>query len=110
MKLIHRTICIISIWKNSVFLPVVCEASEQNLKKAYSKCSNLLPLFSMKIKYKYIYVKRRQKNCKINNAADVDQLVGAELRKLDREHLLTIYLNRRNKVIDIEVVAICTLS
>ncbi len=47
---------------------------------------------------------------KINNAADVDKLVGAELRKLDREYLLAIYLNSRNKVIDIEVLAIGTLS
>jgi DNA repair protein RadC len=37
-------------------------------------------------------------------------LVGAELRKLDREYLLAIYLNSRNKVIDIEVLAIGTLS
>jgi len=36
--------------------------------------------------------------------------LGAELRKLDREHLLAIYLNSRRKVIDIEVVAIGTLS
>jgi DNA repair protein RadC len=41
-----------------------------------------------------------------SNAADVDKLVGAELRKLDREYLLAIYLTSRNKVIDIEVVAI----
>jgi len=47
---------------------------------------------------------------KINNAADVDHLFGAELRKLDREHLLAIYLNSRRKIIDIEVVAIGTLS
>ena len=46
----------------------------------------------------------------INNAADVDKLVGAELRKLDREYLLAIYLTSRNKVIDIEVVAIGSLS
>ena len=49
-------------------------------------------------------------DCKITSAADVDQLVGAEFRKLDREHLLAIYLNSRNKVIDIEVLAIGTLS
>lgn len=47
---------------------------------------------------------------KINNAADVDKLVGAELRKLDREYLLAIYLNSRNKVIDVQVLAIGTLS
>jgi DNA repair protein RadC len=47
---------------------------------------------------------------KINNAADVDKLVGAELRKLDREYLLAIYLTSRNKVIDIEVVAIGCLT
>jgi len=47
---------------------------------------------------------------KINNAADVDKLVGPELRKLDREYLLAIYLNSRNKVIDIEVLAIGTLT
>jgi DNA repair protein RadC len=64
----------------------------------------------MKIKYKYIYVKRQQKNFKINNAADVDKLVGAELRKLDREYLLAIYLTSRNKVIDIEVIAIGCLT
>ena len=46
----------------------------------------------------------------INNAADVDRLVGAELRKLDREYLLAIYLTSRNKVIDIEVVAIGCLT
>ncbi|UCE06177.1 MAG: hypothetical protein JSW07_21775 [bacterium] len=38
------------------------------------------------------------------------QLVGEELRKLDREHLLAIYLNRSNKVIDIEVLVIGALS
>ncbi len=38
------------------------------------------------------------------------KLVGEELRKLDREHLFAINLNRRRKVIDIEVVAIGTLS
>jgi DNA repair protein RadC len=42
--------------------------------------------------------------------AEVDNLVGAELRKLDREYLLAIYLTSRNKVIDIEVLAIGTLS
>jgi len=46
----------------------------------------------------------------INNAADVDKLVGPELRKLDREYLLAIYLTSRNKVIDIEVVAIGCLT
>jgi DNA repair protein RadC len=40
------------------------------------------------------------------NAANVAKLVGPELRKLDREYLLAIYLTSRNKVIDIEVVAI----
>jgi DNA repair protein RadC len=47
---------------------------------------------------------------KITNASDVDKLVGAELRKLDREYLLAIYLTSRNKVIDIEVVAIGCLT
>jgi DNA repair protein RadC len=47
---------------------------------------------------------------KVTNAADVDNLVGPELRKLDREYLLAIYLTSRNKVIDIEVLAIGTLS
>ena len=47
---------------------------------------------------------------KINNAADVDKLFGAQLRKLDREYLLAIYLNSRNYVIDIEVVAIGCLT
>jgi DNA repair protein RadC len=47
---------------------------------------------------------------KITNAADVDNLVGPELRKLDREYLLAIYLTSRNNVIDIEVLAIGTLS
>jgi DNA repair protein RadC len=42
--------------------------------------------------------------------AEVDNLVGAELRKLDREYLLAIYLTSHNKVIDIEVLAIGTLS
>ena len=46
----------------------------------------------------------------INNATDVDKLVGPELRKLDREYLLAIYLTSRNKVIDIEVVAIGCLT
>ena len=46
---------------------------------------------------------------KINNATDVNQLVGTELRKLDREYLLAIYLTNR-KVIDVEVLAIGTLS
>jgi len=46
----------------------------------------------------------------INNAADVDQLVGPELRKLDRKNLLAIYPNSRNKVINIEVLAIGILS
>jgi DNA repair protein RadC len=49
-------------------------------------------------------------NYKINNAPDVDNLVGAEFRKLDREYLLAIYLTSRIKVIDIEVLAIGTLS
>lgn len=46
----------------------------------------------------------------INNAADVDRLVGDELRQQDREHLLVIYLNSRRKVIDIEIAAIGTLT
>jgi len=37
-------------------------------------------------------------------------LVSPELRKLDREYLLAIYLTSRNKVIDIEVVAIGCLT
>ncbi len=40
----------------------------------------------------------------------VDRLVSAELRKLDREYLFAIYLNSRNKAIDIEDLAIGTLS
>jgi len=55
-------------------------------------------------------VSSAQYDYKINNAADVDKLVGAELRKLDREYLLAIYLNSRNKVIDIEVLAIGSLT
>ena len=55
-------------------------------------------------------VSSAQYDYKITNAADVDKLVGSELRKLDREYLLAIYLNSRNKVIDIEVLAIGTLS
>ncbi len=47
---------------------------------------------------------------KITNFADVDKLVCAGRRKLNRECLLAIYLNSRNKVIDIEVLAIGTLS
>ena len=47
---------------------------------------------------------------KITNAADVDRLVGDELRHQDREHLLVIYLNSRRRVIDIEVAAIGTLT
>ena len=46
----------------------------------------------------------------IQSAEDVDRLVGAELRQLDREHFLVIYLTNRNKVIDIETVAIGTLE
>lgn len=47
---------------------------------------------------------------RINNAGDVDRLVGDELRQQDREHLLVIYLNSRRQVIDIEVAAIGTLT
>jgi len=46
----------------------------------------------------------------INSAADVDRLVGDELRQQDREHLLVIYLNSRRQVIDIEIAAIGTLT
>ncbi len=55
-------------------------------------------------------VSSTQYDYKINNAADVYKLVGPELRKLDREYLLAIYLTSRNKVIDIEVVAIGCLT
>jgi DNA repair protein RadC len=47
---------------------------------------------------------------RINNAADVDRLVGEELRHQDREHLLVIYLNSRRQVIEIEVAAIGTMT
>lgn len=47
---------------------------------------------------------------KISSAADVDRLVGEELRQQDREHLLVIYLNSHRQVIDIEVAAIGTLT
>jgi len=46
----------------------------------------------------------------IRNAADVEKFMGEELRKLDREYFLVIYLNSRHKVIDVEVAAIGTLS
>lgn len=51
-----------------------------------------------------------QYDYQVNDAADVEQLVGKELRKLDREYLLVIYLNSRRRIIDIEVVAIGILS
>lgn len=47
---------------------------------------------------------------KITSAADVDRLVGDELRQQDREHLLVLYLDSHRQVIDIEVVAIGTLT
>ena len=46
-----------------------------------------------------------QYDYKITYPADVDKLVGAKFRKLVLEHLLAIYLNCRNKVIDIAVLA-----
>jgi DNA repair protein RadC len=46
----------------------------------------------------------------IRNAADVEKFMGEELRKLDREYFLVIYLNSRHKVIDLEVTAIGTLA
>lgn len=46
----------------------------------------------------------------IRNTHDVDELVGAELRRQDREHFLVIYLDRSNCVIDVERVATGTLS
>lgn len=49
-------------------------------------------------------------NYSITAPADIDRLVGGELRKNDREYFLVIYLNNRNKVIDIETVAIGTLE
>lgn len=39
----------------------------------------------------------------------MDKLIGPELRQIDRIYLLAIYLNSR-KVIDIQVLAIGTLS
>ena len=46
----------------------------------------------------------------IRNAADVDKFMGEELRRLDREYFLVIFLNSRHKVTDVEVAAIGTLS
>ena len=46
----------------------------------------------------------------IRNADDVYKFMGEQLRKLDREYFLVIYLNSRHKVIDIEVAAIGTLA
>ena len=53
---------------------------------------------------------RQLKNSSLTSIEDVDKLVGAELRKLNREYLFAIYLNSHNKVIDIEVLSIDTLS
>ena len=49
-------------------------------------------------------------DCTIGNAADVDKFLGTELRMLDREYFLVIYLTSRQKVLDVEVAAIGTLS
>ena len=55
-------------------------------------------------------VRFRLSDYRISSAADVDRLVGDELRQQDREHLLVLYLNSHRQVIDIEVVAIGTLT
>ena len=55
---------------------------------------------------KSLYIKLKPHHVGKQQETDVDKLVGPELRKLDREYLLAIYLTSRNKVIDIEVVAI----
>ena len=72
---------------------------------------NLSDLKSATVKVQLLHDECPNKyNFTIRTAADVDKFVGAELRKLDREYFLVIYLTSRQKVIDVEVAAIGTLS
>jgi len=53
---------------------------------------------------------RRRKPVIVNCPSDVMRVLGAEVRRLDREHFWRIDLDAKNEVLDYEVVSMGTLT